>query len=68
MKQHSIVKDRKQVPLPLVTFRALSKYRDSLQADVPPGVNVSLHAAVHHALAIAMSMRSLPIGDTNDIR
>jgi hypothetical protein len=58
-KQFSIHTERKQVPLPMVTFDLLTRYRDSLQHETLPGVTVSLHAAVHHALSLASSVRNI---------
>ncbi len=59
---------RKQVPLPMKTFEELAKYRESLQREFPPGVTVSLHAAVHHALALASSIRAQPMESANEVR
>lgn len=68
MNPHSISKERKQVPLPLVTFDLLTKYRDSLQAETLPGVTVSLHAAAHHALSLAASLRNLQPEQPHEVR
>lgn len=57
---HSTWKARKTVPLPQITFDLLEAYRVSLQAEMPPGVVVSLHSAVHHAVSLATNMRAMP--------
>lgn len=56
-------KGRKTVPVPQVTFNMLEAYRASLQAEMPPGVSVALHSALHHALSLATNMRAMPAGD-----
>lgn len=55
---YSTFKDRKTVPLPQPTFDMLVQYRSMMAVTVPPGVNVSLHAAVHHALVTAMAVHA----------
>jgi hypothetical protein len=57
---HSTWKNRKTIPVPPITFDLLDAYRANLQAEMPPGVTVSLHSALHHAVSIATNMRALP--------
>ena len=65
---HSTWKVRKQVPLPLVTYDMAIKYRDAIAADLPPGVFLSMHSAIHHALSVAASARGIDIeGATNAV-
>jgi hypothetical protein len=63
---YSTFKDRKTVPLPQPTFAMLVQYRDAMALTVPPGVSVSLHAAVHHALVTAMAAQAKE--QTNEVR
>jgi len=54
---HSTWKERKQVPLPLVTYKMLLKYRELVAADLPAGAFLSMHATVHQAVEVALASR-----------